>query len=160
MNLRFLWREFINVLALLCMVRFAKGCSMTFQWHVLAKMIKWYLEIKYRYFLSTLCQKCWEKWLKTNILLYSCISNNQTCPFILFKIKNPLYHHSFYLCILWILCMFMLYLFIWAYLAIRDLRVSDLAKLQHKKTKTFGEIESVNKAFLFWYWLQPKKYFF
>ena len=27
-------------------------------------------------------------------------------------------------------------------------------------TKNFGKIESVNRAFLFWYWLRPKKYFF
>ena len=27
------------------------------------------------------------------------------------------------------------------------------------KTKTFGKIDSVNKAFLFWYWLRPKKCF-
>ena len=26
--------------------------------------------------------------------------------------------------------------------------------------KTFQKIESVNKAFLFWYWQRPKKYFF
>jgi hypothetical protein len=39
-------------------------------------------------------------------------------------------------------------------------KISSFFRFLEDWSKTFWKIESVNKAFLFWYWHQPKKYFF
>ena len=55
---------------------------------------------------------------------YSYLPNKRTCLFILFKKKNPPYHYNYFSTYVSVsFCMFVPYLFIWAYPFIRDLRV-------------------------------------